>query len=127
MSTMACQSFFGESGIFSATQMSGSVTVVARVSYTTTDVLNAYGIIIVPATSGAAQVSNHFSLAQRIARMYLDTKLEFFEIALTIALVERTEHRGQGWYWWWYSCNSFVGFGRNLGLPHSPETKKISS
>ncbi|PVI02888.1 hypothetical protein DM02DRAFT_699582 [Periconia macrospinosa] len=51
MSTMACQSFFGASGVIRVTSLSGDSLVTKMTSYAHSDVLNAYGIVIAVATT----------------------------------------------------------------------------
>ncbi|KAF2110951.1 hypothetical protein BDV96DRAFT_583181 [Lophiotrema nucula] len=63
MSTMACQSFFGLAGLLVATQMSGSETVTTTTTYQASDVLNAYGVIVVPATSTSTAQASTTGLA----------------------------------------------------------------
>jgi hypothetical protein len=70
MSTMACQSFFGISGVVQVTKfLSVGHFGLTTLTYTNTDVLNAYGVTIAPSTSPAAATSTAASAATPVRHL----------------------------------------------------------
>jgi hypothetical protein len=110
----------------------------AQVTYKASDVLNAYGVIIVPLTSTPTSQSSSSSLASQVSTLrfrhrnllpYLhhtqDIRLHSFAIALTTPLILGTQRISQSWDRRWHRCTcAGVGLGRSLDLSCSPTTKE---